>query len=64
VETAQHDVTAAGTVVLDRYALLEQIGSGGFADVWLAHDQRLERKVAVKRIRVHGTSAAAERAEK
>lgn len=32
----------------DRYELLEQIGSGGMAEVWLARDKRLEREVAIK----------------
>jgi hypothetical protein len=36
--------------VLDRYVLLERIGAGAFGTVWLAHDERLHRKVAVKRI--------------
>lgn len=63
METAQHDAAMAGTLVLDRYALLEEIGSGGFGAVWLARDTRLERHVAVKRIPVLGAAAAA-RAEK
>ena len=63
VETVQHDAAAAGSVVLDRYALLEELGSGGFGTVWLAHDQRLERPVAVKRIPIRG-GARAERAER
>jgi hypothetical protein len=63
VETAQHDLGTAGTTVLDRYVLVEELGSGGFGAVWLARDRRLERPVAVKRIPVRG-GAAGERAER
>jgi beta-lactam-binding protein with PASTA domain len=37
-----------GSTIDGRYRLLQRIGSGGMADVWLAEDAHLQRRVALK----------------
>jgi eukaryotic-like serine/threonine-protein kinase len=37
-----------GSVVDGRYRVLARIGSGGMADVWLAEDSHLQRRIALK----------------
>jgi len=39
------------TVIKNRYTILRAIGAGGMSEVFLAHDELLDRNVAVKRLR-------------
>ncbi|RMB61718.1 Stk1 family PASTA domain-containing Ser/Thr kinase [Tessaracoccus antarcticus] len=45
-------MTQRGTLLGGRYELDQIIGRGGMAEVWRARDTRLERDVAVKRLRI------------
>ena len=40
-------------LILDRYRLIERLAFGGSAEVWRAHDEQLDRPVAVKRLHPH-----------
>ena len=45
-------------LILGRYRPLRPLGSGGSASVWLAHDTKEDREVALKIVRREGKAAA------
>src|SRR5690349_23104421 len=57
------EVGTTPTVLAGRYRVLDRLGSGGMATVYLAEDQRLGRKVAVKRLHSDSPEDAAQRFE-
>ncbi len=53
VAVVDQATAAQHTLVLGRYRLLDQIAMGGTARVYRAHDQQLDREVAVKLLHPH-----------
>src|SRR3954462_1367025 len=54
-------VPAQTTLLVDRYRVIERIGSGGMASVLLAEDERLGRQVAIKRLHAESPEDTAQR---
>jgi serine/threonine protein kinase/Tol biopolymer transport system component len=46
--TADHNVVRLATALADRYRIERELGTGGMATVYLAHDLRHDRDVAIK----------------
>ncbi|MGV9285070.1 protein kinase domain-containing protein [Streptomyces sp. NPDC003730] len=55
--TPEQDGAAPARVLAGRYRFKEPIGSGGMSDVWQAYDERLDRRVAVKLMRLEQSSS-------
>src|SRR5918997_2815482 len=53
--------TATGNLLAGRYRVIERLGSGGMAVVYLAEDERLGRRVAVKRLHADSPEDTAKR---
>lgn len=51
-------ILVAGARLADRYTLIRRLGGGGNADVWLASDDRIEAKIALKFLRSELTDVA------
>ncbi len=49
---------AVTTFKIDRFTLLSRIGGSAMGEVYVAYDERLERKVAIKLVRRYGDGAA------
>src|SRR4051794_23807077 len=58
------EVGTTPKVLAGRYRVIERLGAGGMATVYLAEDERLGRKVAVKRLHADSPEDAAQRFER
>jgi tetratricopeptide (TPR) repeat protein/predicted Ser/Thr protein kinase len=45
-------------IKIDRFTLLERVGSGGMGEIYAAYDERLDRKVAIKLVRADAPVSA------
>jgi len=57
-------VQANGSLLADRYRVIRRLGSGGAATVFLCEDERLGRKVAVKRMHADSPEDIARRLQR
>ena len=46
-------------IICNRYKILDHLGTGGMATVWLGYDTILDRKVAIKNLKIDANDEGA-----